>query len=61
MDFVAAAYMIDAVGAAQWTCAPVPLGGGRIRSAHGILPLPAPATALLLRDMQVIDDGIQNA
>jgi len=59
VDFVAAAYMIDAVGAAQWTCAPVPLGGGRVRSAHGVLPLPAPATALLLRDRQVIDDGIQ--
>jgi uncharacterized protein (TIGR00299 family) protein len=58
VDFVAAAYMIDAVGAAQWTCAPVPLGGGRVRGTHGILPLPAPATALLLRDMQVIDDGI---
>lgn len=59
VDFVAVAYMIDAVGAAQWTCGPVPLGGGRVRSAHGILPLPAPATALLLRGMQVIDDGIQ--
>jgi uncharacterized protein (TIGR00299 family) protein len=58
-DFVAAAYLIDAVNAAKWTCAALPLGGGRIRSAHGVLPLPAPATALLMRGMPVVDDGIQ--
>ena len=59
VDFVAAAYLIDAVNPAQWTCAALPLGGGRIRSAHGVLPLPAPATALLLRGMPVVDDGIE--
>ncbi len=59
VDFVAAAYLIDAIGAARWTCGPIPLGGGRVRGAHGVLPVPAPATSLLLRDMQVIEDGIQ--
>ena len=59
VDFVAAAYLIDAVGAAHWTCGPLPLGGGRVHGQHGILPVPPPATALLLRNMQVIQDGIQ--
>lgn len=58
VDFVAAAYMINALNPAQWTFGPVPLGSGRILGSHGVLPIPAPATALLLRGMQVIDDGI---
>ena len=58
VDFVAAAYLIDAAGNAGWTWSALPLGGGRIRSAHGMLPVPAPATALLMRGMSVVDDGI---
>ncbi len=58
VDFVGAAYMIDAFHSAQWTCGPVPIGSGRIHSDHGILPVPAPATVVLLRGIQVIDDGI---
>ena len=58
VDFVAAAYLIDAAGTAAWTWSALPLGGGRIRSAHGVLPVPAPATTLLMRGMPVVDDGI---
>ena len=58
VDFVAAAYLIDVLGPVHWTCAPLPLGGGRVRGAHGVLPVPAPATALLLRGMAIIDDGV---
>jgi uncharacterized protein (TIGR00299 family) protein len=58
VDFVAAAYLIDAAGTAGWTWSALPIGGGRIRSAHGMLPVPAPATALLMRGMSVVDDGI---
>ncbi len=34
-------------------CAPVPLGGGAIRCAHGVLPVPVPAVVELLRGVPV--------
>ncbi|MFH1014412.1 MAG: nickel pincer cofactor biosynthesis protein LarC [Nitrospirota bacterium] len=36
----------------------VNIGGGSIRTKHGILPVPAPATAELLKDIPVYSDGI---
>jgi pyridinium-3,5-bisthiocarboxylic acid mononucleotide nickel chelatase len=56
-DVVGAAFVIEALGA-SWSCAPLPLGGGRITTSHGPLPVPAPAVALLLQGVAVIDDGI---
>jgi pyridinium-3,5-bisthiocarboxylic acid mononucleotide nickel chelatase len=58
VDFVAAAWFIAALAPARWSIAPLPLGGGRVKTVHGLLPVPAPATALLLRGLDVIDDGI---
>ena len=58
VDFVAAAFLIAKLAPDRWTCGPLPLGGGRVRTAHGVLPVPAPATALLMRGLEVIDDGI---
>lgn len=57
-DIVGAACLIDLFGSSRWTCSAVPLGGGRIHTAHGPMPVPPPATALLLRGFTVIDDGI---
>ncbi len=57
-DIVAAAWLIEAMEEADWSCAPVPLGSGRVQSAHGHLPIPAPATALLLEGYPVHQDRI---
>ncbi|MDX1540989.1 MAG: nickel insertion protein, partial [Geminicoccaceae bacterium] len=57
-DVVGAAALIEALQPITVSLAPLPLGHGRIRSKHGWLPVPAPATALLLRGLKVIDDGI---
>ncbi len=57
-DVVAAAWLIDAVQSATWSCAPLPLGSGRVSTAHGQLPVPAPATAVLLQGYPVFQDGI---
>jgi uncharacterized protein (TIGR00299 family) protein len=57
-DIVAAAWLIDAIGPATWSISPIPLGSGMIQTAHGRLPVPAPATALLLQGLPMADDGI---
>jgi pyridinium-3,5-bisthiocarboxylic acid mononucleotide nickel chelatase len=59
VDIVAAALMIARLSATRWSAGPLPLGGGRVKTAHGLLPVPAPATALLMRGLPTIDDGIQ--
>jgi uncharacterized protein (TIGR00299 family) protein len=58
-DIVAAAWLIERSGATGWSCSPLPLGRGRIASTHGILPVPAPATLVLLRGFPVFDDGVE--
>ncbi len=57
-DVVGAAFVIESIAPASWSVGPIPLGGGRVDSAHGPLPVPAPAAALLLRGFTLIDDGI---
>jgi len=56
-DIVAAAFLIETIGAEHWSIGPLPLGGGRVRCAHGELPVPAPATARLLQGFAFQDDG----
>ena len=58
VDIVAAAFLIEALGPARWSCGAIPLGSGRVRCAHGLLPVPAPAVVLLLRGLATHDDGI---
>jgi pyridinium-3,5-bisthiocarboxylic acid mononucleotide nickel chelatase len=57
-DIVGAAFLIDALGATGWSVSALPLGSGRVKTAHGLLPVPAPATARLLRGFETMDDGI---
>lgn len=57
-DILAAATVVAACGEASWSVAPLPLGGGRMNTAHGLMPVPAPATTLLLRGFAFTDDGI---
>ncbi len=58
-DIVGAAFLIDALGEARWSAGSIPLGSGRVRSAHGLLPVPAPAVAHLLQGFASHDDGIE--
>ena len=58
MDIVAGAWLIEALGACSWSCSPIPMGTGRVRSDHGPLPVPAPATAMLIQGMPVFVDGV---
>ncbi|MFK7856688.1 MAG: LarC family nickel insertion protein [Granulosicoccus sp.] len=56
-DMVAAASLIERTAVASWSCAALPLGSGLVKTEHGLLPVPAPATAFLLRGIEVWDDG----
>jgi uncharacterized protein (TIGR00299 family) protein len=47
LDFVGAAYIIEQLGC-SWSTTPAPQGQGMIRTAHGLVPALAPATARLL-------------
>ncbi len=53
VDLVGAAAAIHHLAPERLTCGPVNVGGGTVGTAHGRLPVPAPATALLLAGMPV--------
>ena len=57
-DVVGAAWLLEQLQPGSWSASPVPLGGGRVATAHGPMPVPAPATAILLRGFRLFDDGI---
>jgi uncharacterized protein (TIGR00299 family) protein len=56
-DVVGAAAAIAWLAPASIGSLPLVVGTGRVRTAHGEVPVPAPATAALLRDVPIIAEG----
>lgn len=53
VDIVGTCLGLDYLGVEQLFCSPLPTGRGRVRAAHGWLPVPAPAVLKLLEQRQV--------
>lgn len=58
MDVTAAGSVAAALEGARWSVSALPRGDGLVRTRHGLLPVPAPATAWLLEGFAWRDDGI---
>jgi uncharacterized protein (TIGR00299 family) protein len=57
IDIVGAAICLDILGPEKITAGEIELGGGTVKCAHGILPVPAPATELLMQGLPVRTGG----
>ena len=53
IDIVGTVHAIEQLGVDRIEASPLNVGGGTVRSAHGVYPVPAPATLRLLRDTPV--------
>ncbi len=53
VDTVGTAIGFDALGIERFLCGPINVGGGFIHCQHGVFPVPAPATADLLREATI--------
>jgi hypothetical protein len=53
VDIVGAVYGMEWLGADEIVASPLNVGSGTVECAHGTFPVPAPATALLLRGVPI--------
>jgi len=56
-DIIGACFAIDALGIEEIHCSPVNVGSGTVKAAHGVMPVPAPATAALLEGIPIYSRG----
>ena len=59
VDIVCAAVGADILGVDRFISSPLNVGGGTVECAHGVLPVPAPATIELLKDAPIYSGDIQ--
>ncbi len=56
-DIVGACVALDLLGVNEIACSPINVGSGLVETEHGTLPVPAPATAELLKSKPIYSKG----
>ncbi|MGA2902379.1 MAG: nickel pincer cofactor biosynthesis protein LarC [Candidatus Korobacteraceae bacterium] len=59
VDIVCAAAGAEALAVDQFICSPLNVGGGTVACSHGVMPVPAPATLELLKDVPIYSGDIE--
>src|ERR1039458_3926416 len=59
VDIVCAAVGAEALDVDQFVASPLNVGGGTVACAHGVMPVPAPATLQLLKNVPIYSGDIQ--
>lgn len=59
IDTVGAAICFDYLKADKILCSEIELGGGFVKCAHGLIPVPAPAVVEILKDVPVKKGAVQ--
>ena len=58
-DIAAVSLLMEELAPDEVVASPVHVGSGQVRCAHGVLPVPAPATAYILRDVPIYGGRIR--
>jgi len=59
IDIAGIVFAMEWAGADRVVCSPLNVGGGMVQSAHGLFPVPAPATVSLLGDAPIYSGTVQ--
>jgi pyridinium-3,5-bisthiocarboxylic acid mononucleotide nickel chelatase len=59
VDVVGAHFLIDRLGVDRVCASPLPVGSGTITCDHGVIPVPAPATVLLLKGAPIYGGDVE--
>lgn len=58
-DITMVCLLMDRLSPEEVVVSPVHVGSGQVRCAHGILPVPAPATAYILKDVPIYGGSVR--
>jgi hypothetical protein len=59
LDIVGTCVGLELLDISHLTCSPVNVGSGCVQAAHGSLPVPAPASLELLKDIPIFSSGVE--